>query len=76
LKVESEKSGGRPMNIEKFEDVIAWQKGKSLTLLVYKQWSMLYVAVDLGYITKQELEKMYNLSYKISRILGGFIKTL
>ena len=25
------------MNIEKFEDVIAWQKGRQLTLLVYKQ---------------------------------------
>ena len=38
--------------------------------------SMLHVAVELGYITKQQFEEMYNLSYEISRILGGFIKKL
>jgi four helix bundle protein len=114
------------MNIEKFEDVIAWQKGRQLTLLVYRQLkdlrdfsfkdqiqravisicnniaegferksnkelrqflyiskgscgevrSMLYIALDLGYITKEQFEEMYKLSYEISRILGGFIKTL
>ena len=114
------------MNIEKFEDVIAWQKGKQLTLAVYREFrllkdfgfknqilravisicnniaegferksnkklrqfmyiskgscgevrSMLHIAVELGYITKQQFEDMYNLSYEISRILGGFVKTL
>ena len=114
------------MNIEKFEDVITWQKGKQLTLAVYREFrllkdfgfknqilravisicnniaegferksnkelrqlmyiskgscgevrSMLHIAVELGYITKQQFEEMYNLSYEISRILGGFVKTL
>ena len=26
------------MNIEKFEDVIAWQKGKHLTIIIYREF--------------------------------------
>lgn len=29
------------MNIEKFEDVIAWEKGKQLILIVYKEFKFL-----------------------------------
>jgi four helix bundle protein len=114
------------MNIEKFEDVIAWQKAKILTLQVYKAFklirdfsfkdqiqraaisicnniaegferksnkelchflfiskgscgevrSMLYIALELGYINKNQFQEMYDLSNEISRILGGFIKKL
>ena len=114
------------MKIEKFEDIIAWQKSKELTLEVYKQFknckdfsfksqierasvsimnntaegferytnkefrnflfiakgscgevrSMLYLALELGYVSKDEFEKLYNLSIEISKLLSGFIKTL
>jgi four helix bundle protein len=114
------------MSIEKFEDVIAWQKGRILISLVYKEFklsrdfafkdqiqraaisicnniaegferksnkelcrflyiskgscgevrSMLYIAVDLGYIKKDSFDEMYKLSSEISRILAGLIKSL
>lgn len=114
------------MKIEKFEDIISWQKSKKLSLKIYiifkdnrdfgfksqiqravisitnniaegferksnkefKQFlyiakgscgevrSMLYIALELNYITKQKFEKMHNLSLEISRLLSGFIKTL
>ncbi|MEK7493906.1 MAG: four helix bundle protein [Patescibacteria group bacterium] len=114
------------MKIERFEDIIAWQKAGELTLLVYKIFkdsrdfgfrdqmqrasvsimnniaegferrgdkefkhflfiakgscgevrSMVYLALELTYISKQEFEKLSNLSVEISKILSGFIKTL
>ncbi len=38
--------------------------------------SMLYLALDLGYIKKEEFVKTYGLSIDISNLLSGFIKTL
>lgn len=38
--------------------------------------SMLYLALDLGYIKKEEFVKAYGLSIDISNLLSGFIKTL
>lgn len=38
--------------------------------------SMLYVAGELDYISKQEFDEMHNLSLEISRLISGFIKTL
>jgi four helix bundle protein len=38
--------------------------------------SMLYLAIDLKYISKEELEKIQGLSVEISKMLSGFIKTL
>ncbi|KKP97761.1 MAG: S23 ribosomal protein [Parcubacteria group bacterium GW2011_GWD2_38_12] len=114
------------MKIEKFEDVIAWQKSKELTLKIYKQFqnnkdfsfrdqihravvsimnniaegferrsnkefkqflyiakgscgevrSMLYLALELRYITGQDFKENYNLSVEISKLLTGFIKAL
>lgn len=114
------------MVIEKFEDVIAWQKSKELTLEIYKQFknnkdfsfrdqihrasvsvmnniaegferksnkefkqflyiakgscgevrSMLYLALELGYVSDQDFKIDYNLSVEISKILTGLIKTL
>ncbi|MEK7180183.1 MAG: four helix bundle protein [Patescibacteria group bacterium] len=114
------------MKIEKFEDIIAWQKAMELTLSIYKTFkgsedfgfrdqiqrasvsimnniaegferrgdkelkhflfvakgscgeirSMLYLALDLKYISKEQYEKYYNLCIEISRLLSGFIKTL
>ncbi|MCX6757200.1 MAG: four helix bundle protein [Candidatus Nomurabacteria bacterium] len=114
------------MIIEKFEDIIAWQKSKNLSLEIYKIFSsnkdysfrdqiqragvsvmnniaegferrgdkelkhflfiakgscgevrsMLYLALELKYITEKDFEKMYNESTEISKILSGFIKTL
>ncbi|MBI3955325.1 four helix bundle protein [Candidatus Gottesmanbacteria bacterium] len=114
------------MRIIKFEDIIAWQKAKELTLLIYKIFrnnhdfsfkdqmqraavsvmnniaegfersgnkelkkflyiskgscaevrSMLILALDLEYISKENQLKIYNLSIEISKMLSGFIKTL
>jgi four helix bundle protein len=114
------------MKIEKFEDILAWQKAKSLSLLVYKLFnsnkdyafrdqiqravisvmnniaegferkgnkelshflfvakgscgevrSMLYLALELQYISEKDFQKMYNESIEISKMLSGFIKTL
>jgi len=114
------------MRIEKFEDIIAWQKAKELTLNIYDQFkyckdfsfrdqirravisimnniaegferrsnkelknflfiskgscgearSMLYFALQLDYIDKEHFKKDYDLSFEISKIISGFIKTL
>lgn len=114
------------MKVEKFEDIIAWQKSKELTLIIYERFknnrdfgfrdqilravvsimnniaegferrgdkefkhflfiakgscgevrSMLYLALGLKYISKDDFEKLYSLSLEISRLLSGFIKTL
>ncbi|MCX6796440.1 MAG: four helix bundle protein [Candidatus Falkowbacteria bacterium] len=114
------------MKIEKFEDIIAWQKSRQLSLLIYKLFinnkdygfrdqirraaisignniaegferrtnkelktflfiakgssgevrSMLYNALDLKYIDKNDCQTAYNLSLEISKLLSGFIKTL
>ena len=114
------------MKIEKFEDIIAWQKGKELTLTWYEVLknnrdyyfrdqvlrasvsimnniaegferrgdkelrkflfiakgssgevrSMSYLALELGYINKDQFNNLYSLTFEISKILSGFIKTL
>ena len=114
------------MGIKKFEDIVAWQKSKDLTLSIYRVYknnkdygfrdqiqraavsimnniaegferngnkefgrflyiakasccevrSMLYLSLELKYISKSEFEEMHDLSTQISRMLSGFIKTL
>jgi four helix bundle protein len=114
------------MKIERFEDVIAWQKAEKLTLEVYQQFrccrdyafkdqiqraavsimnniaegferrtnkelinflyiakgscgevrSMLHLALNLEYVTKEQYEKDCELAMEVSKILSGFIKTL
>ena len=114
------------MKIERFEDIIAWQKSKTLGVEVYRCFklskdfsfkdqvqratisisnniaegyerqsnkefskflfiakgscaevrSMLYIALDLKYLSKEDFGKLYELSHEISKILSGFIKTL
>ena len=114
------------MKIERFEDVIAWQKSKVLTVAVYRVFkdsrdfsfrdqiqraavsimnniaegferksekelvnflyiakgscgevrSMLHLARELGYIKDAEYGSLMNQSVEISRILGGFIKSI
>ncbi|MBU4057058.1 four helix bundle protein [Patescibacteria group bacterium] len=114
------------MKIEKFEDIIAWQKAKKLTILIHAQLkncrdfsfrdqiqravisimnniaegferrtnkelknflfiakgscgetrSMLYLALQLGYINKEQFKNNYDLSVEISKIISGLIKTL
>lgn len=114
------------MKIEKFEDIIAWEKSRELTLKIYKTFtdckdfgfrnqiqrasvsimnniaegferrsnkefkqflyiakgscgevrSMLYLAVELKYITDIKYKELLNLSFEISKMLSGFIKTL
>jgi four helix bundle protein len=38
--------------------------------------SMLYLALDLKYITKEEFDDIYDRTVEISKMLSGFIKTL
>jgi four helix bundle protein len=38
--------------------------------------SMLYLALDLEFMTKEQFAKTYGLSIDISNLLSGFIKTL
>lgn len=38
--------------------------------------SMIYIAYELGYITKEDSKKYYDLSVEISKLISGFIKTL
>jgi len=114
------------MRIEKFEDIVAWQKSKILAIEVYKCFklckdfsfrdqvqraaisvsnniaegyerrtnkelsnflfiakgscgevrSMLYIALDVGYISNKDFDRLYVSSQEISRIISGFIKTL
>lgn len=112
--------------IEKFEDIIAWQKARQMTLEIYRLFrdsknfsfrdqlqraavsvmnniaegferkgdkefkhflyiskgscgevrSMIYLALDLNYISKEDFDYLYGFSLEISKILSGFIKKL
>ena len=114
------------MKIEKFEDITSWQKAKTMTIGIYKEFyehrdfgfrdqiqrasvsimnniaegferksdkefkhflfiakgscgevrSMLYLALDLNYINKENYKKFNDLSIEISKLLSGLIKTL
>ncbi len=114
------------MSIEKFEEIISWQKAKELSVIIYsllkdnrdygfkdqiqrasisignniaegferrsnkefKQFlyiakgscgevrSMLYIAIELKYISKREFDQISNLSLEISKLISGLIKKL
>jgi four helix bundle protein len=114
------------MKIEQFEDIVAWQKAKIMTLKIYSLFkdlkdfgfkdqicrasvsvmnniaegferksdnefkhflfiakgscgeirSMLYLANELNYVTKEEYFYLINLSNEVSKIISGLIKTL
>lgn len=114
------------VKIEKFEDIIAWQKSKDLVIDVYfvckllkdyafrdqlqraavsimnniaegyerkgnKEFakflyiakgscaevrSMIYIALELRYISKKESDILYNKSIEISKLISGLIKAL
>ena len=114
------------MRIDKFEDIIAWQKSKELVINIYacfrkctdynftrqiqravisimnniaegferktnKEFarflymakgscgevrSMLYLALELKYISREDFEKYYDMALEISKILSGLIKSL
>lgn len=114
------------MKIERFEDIVAWEKSRKLVIKVYESFklirdfsfrdqvqraavsimnniaegferrgdrefrkflfiakgscgevrSMLYLALDLQYISKKDFDIIYNQSEEISRIISGFIKKL
>jgi four helix bundle protein len=114
------------MKIEKFEDIISWQKGIELSVIVYDIFrnnrdfgfkdqiqraavsisnniaegferqsnkelskflyiskgsagevrSMLYIAIKLNYITKNQFDDLSSRCLEICRLLSGFIKTI
>ena len=114
------------MRIERFEDIISWQKSKILTVSIYRLFadskdygfkdqiqrasvsvmnniaegferksnkefkqflfiakgscgevrSMLHLALELRFVSKQEYHTLSHLSEEISKLLSGLIKTL
>lgn len=114
------------MKISRFEDIIAWQKAKELTRIIYRLFqanrdfgfrdqiqrasvsimnniaegferkgnkefknflfiakgscaevrSMLYLAYDLQYISREQFSDLLSRTEEVSRMLSGFIKTL
>ena len=114
------------MKFERFEDIIAWQKAKTLTLRIYILFkdlrdfgfrdqicrasvsvvnniaegferksdsefkhflfiakgscgevrSMLYIAMELNFISKDDSSDLCKLSTEISKMISGLIKTL
>ena len=114
------------LKIEKFEDIVAWQKARELTVAVYQNFnackdfsfkdqiqraavsimnniaegferntnkefrnflfiakgscaevrSMLYLALQLKYISEQNFKEFHGKCLEISKVLSGFIKTL
>lgn len=117
------------MKIQRFEDIIAWQKARELVEKVYRltitgkfdrdfslkdqirratisvmsniaegyarqtnkefiqflyiaigsaceTQSHLYVALDLGYISKEEFEETFEVTSEVARLITGFIKYL
>lgn len=114
------------MKIEKFEDIMVWQKAKEFTIKIYLVFenskdfsfksqiqrasisvmnniaegferktnkelvqflyiskgsagevrSMLHLALDLGFITKEQSDKLISDIIEISKMLSGFIKSL
>jgi len=114
------------VKIEKFEDIIAWQKSGRLTVDIYKTFnecrdysfvnqirravvsimnniaegyerntnkefrnflfiakgssaevrSMLYIAIRLNYVDKNQFNSLHNQATEISKLLSGLIKTL
>lgn len=114
------------MKIERFEDIISWQRAKNLTVEIYKTFesqkdfsfksqiqraslsimnniaegferksnkefkqflfiakgsagevrSMLHLALELKYISKEQFNKLFDEVIIISKMLSNFIKTL
>lgn len=114
------------MYIQKFEDIIAWQKAKELTRSIYHSFrecrdfgfkdqiqrasvsimnniaegferkgdkefshflfiakgstgevrSMLYLASEFGYLSKEDARTYHKLTTEISKLITGFIKSL
>jgi len=114
------------MKIQRFEDILAWQKAKDFTIKIYKAFdnqkdfhfksqiyrasvsimnniaegyerktnkeliqflyiakgsagevrSMLHLALELSYITKEQSDKLVSNVMEISKMLSGFIKAL
>ncbi|KKS82259.1 MAG: hypothetical protein UV58_C0011G0013 [Candidatus Wolfebacteria bacterium GW2011_GWC1_43_10] len=112
--------------MRRFEEIIAWQKSKELTIDTYDSFktckdfsfkdqiqraalsilnniaegferntdkelihflyiakgscgevrSMLYIALELGYLNKSKFDKMYSKSEEISKIISGFIRKI
>ena len=69
--------------IERFEDLVAWQKARELTAAVYRVASgstfakdfglraQLYVALDAGYLDQPKFDTLMNLATEVGKIIGG-----
>lgn len=114
------------MKIDQFEDIVAWQKSKSLSIKIYTIFknlkdfgfkdqicrasvsvmnniaegferksdtefthflfiaksscgevrSMIHLAFELGYLSREDYQYLLNLSSEISKIISGLIKSL
>ncbi|MCX7044094.1 MAG: four helix bundle protein [Candidatus Sumerlaeota bacterium] len=56
---------------KEFLNFLAMSKGS-----VGEVKSQLYIAMDVGYITEDEFQKLYSLASEVSKLIGGFIRYL
>ncbi len=76
------------MGVNRYEDLEIWQIARGLVREVYtvsgggrfnrdfETQSVLYVALDLGYITQQEFDKMYETCRKLYAMIGALRRHL
>ena len=56
------------MKVEKFEDLVAWQKARELTKQIYEITKQGAFSKDVGYITKNQFHDATKLAEEVSRI--------
>jgi four helix bundle protein len=65
------------MAIQKFEDIMVWQKAKYFSLASNSEVrSILYLAIRLNFISEVSAKKLIDNSNEIARMIFGFIKSL
>ena len=67
--------------IEKFEDIIAWQKAQGLSSLIYKvtnkeKFSKDFDLKEQDYITKEQFNDLNEKVIEVSKTISGFVSYL
>ncbi len=55
--------------VERFEDLIAWQKSRKASCAEVR--SQLYVALDVEYVNHNSFTRLFTLTDEVGRIVGG-----
>jgi len=61
------------MKIERFEDIQAWQEAREPVAEVQ---SHLYITRDLGYLSDEDFDRIYEMAGETAKLITGFIKYL